>query len=212
MSDGRYKKNMQNSHRDEWRPFILGHGWVSSRAGSHSRELCDCGCPLANQEHKYTVSSTYVRYTVYVRKLLFHSAVCPAKFALSHKRPMCLLSELISRVFLYSILKRKQFCVIHVGTGEISCHFQEGFFFVRQDRREIIYCKRTILSLSSSKILTPHPPLPHPPPPPPPPPFPLPFAPFLGLGGEGRGQGREGGEPPPPLPGRGGDEVPPSGF
>ncbi len=27
-------------------------------------------------------------------------------------------------------------------------------------RREIIYCKRAILSLSSSKILTPHPPLP----------------------------------------------------
>ncbi len=28
-----------------------------------------------------------------------------------------------------------------------------------QDRREIIYCKRAILSLSSSKILTPNPPL-----------------------------------------------------
>jgi hypothetical protein len=31
---------------------------------------------------------------------------------------------------------------------------------VKQERREIIYCKRAILSLSSSKILTPHPPLP----------------------------------------------------
>jgi hypothetical protein len=30
---------------------------------------------------------------------------------------------------------------------------------VRPHRREIIYCKREILSLSSSKILTPHPPL-----------------------------------------------------
>jgi hypothetical protein len=30
---------------------------------------------------------------------------------------------------------------------------------VRLERREIIYCKRAILSLSSSKILNPHPPL-----------------------------------------------------
>jgi hypothetical protein len=29
----------------------------------------------------------------------------------------------------------------------------------RKNRREIIYCKRAILRLSSSKILTPHPPL-----------------------------------------------------
>jgi hypothetical protein len=28
-----------------------------------------------------------------------------------------------------------------------------------ENRRDIIYCKRAILSLSSSKILTPHPPL-----------------------------------------------------
>ncbi len=32
-------------------------------------------------------------------------------------------------------------------------------FLISRYRREIIYCKRAILSLSSSKILTPHPPL-----------------------------------------------------
>ncbi len=51
---------------------------------------------------------------------------------------------------LLSILETKHFAAV--------C-FVYSMYYVPQNRREIIYCKRAILSLSSSKIFTPHPPL-----------------------------------------------------
>ena len=114
MSDGRYKKKHENSHR-EWNDVPL----FSAMDGICQEQALilenDRTVAVPPQTKNINIRFRAHMYDIqYVHKLLFHSAVCPAKCALSHKRPMCSLSELISRVFLYSNLKRKQFCVIHV--------------------------------------------------------------------------------------------------
>ncbi len=66
MSDGRYIKTFKTLTGNELTSLYSNDGTVASNKNIRFRA------------HLYDIQ--------YVRKLLFHSAVCPAKFALSHKK------------------------------------------------------------------------------------------------------------------------------